>query len=676
MKSKVSIVVPIYNVEKYIDECIISLIHQTYSNIEIILVDDGSPDKSGDICDRWAKRDNRIKVIHKKNGGLSDARNAGIKKSTGDFLAFVDGDDWLSINFIEKMVENIIKYKADMAVCKFARIFPDGNVNLNSRAPHKVEVLNKKEFFIKLTEDGEITNHIWRKVYKKDVFKDLEFPVGKNFEDIYLMPKLVENCNRIVNLPDVGYYYRQNDEGIVKNITLKNIADHLDANIKEDNAIIEQEPKIKEYVQTWHVMKDFGLLEDLKCVRDNKSKIDNLKNKIVADMKLQEWNTKYLPISAPKRILFTLKKNTSLFREGILQNLGGKSLKKKLGKLKLKAILTKKEHSIVAKFKQLKGKGKPIFLVISTPQHGNLGDEALKFGEIKFINTYFKDYSLFLLPLDDLYALPEIIKLTNNKDIIALHAGGNIGTLYPGIQKIQMKALSLLKNKKVIIFPQTFYFADTDFGRSEIKRTNRILNNISDLVVFVRDAFSEKFILDNFKGINVKLMPDIALCLQPKLSSAHNKRKGALTLLRKDSEKTLSPADKDKILNALEEKYSDIQEGDMHLYYDGLTEQESKEAVINQLKKVASAEIAVTDRLHGMLFCALTNTPCIVVKSKSPKIQGVYQWVKDNSYIELVEDLEHLPEAIAKVTSYDNVSLNRKEIDKNFRGMSEIIKEL
>ena len=232
MKSKVSIVVPIYNVEKYIDECIISLIHQTYSNIEIILVDDGSPDKSGDICDRWAKRDNRIKVIHKKNGGLSDARNAGIKKSTGDFLAFVDGDDWLSINFIEKMVENIIKYKADMAVCKFARIFPDGNVNLNSRAPHKVEVLNKKEFFIKLTEDGEITNHIWRKVYKKDVFKDLEFPVGKNFEDIYLMPKLVENCNRIVNLPDVGYYYRQNDEGIVKNITLKNIADHLDANIK------------------------------------------------------------------------------------------------------------------------------------------------------------------------------------------------------------------------------------------------------------------------------------------------------------------------------------------------------------------------------------------------------------------------------------------------------------
>ncbi|MBZ4027796.1 glycosyltransferase [Lactobacillus johnsonii] len=675
MKNKVSIVVPIYNVEKYIDECIISLIHQTYKNIEIILVDDGSPDKSGAICDKWAAKDERIKVIHKENGGLSDARNAGIEIASGDFLAFVDGDDWVSVDFVEKMIESLIKYDSDMVVCKFARIFPEGNVNLNSRTPSKVEVLNKKEFLIKLTEDNEITNHVWRKVYKKDLFDNISFPVGKNFEDIYLMPKIVEKCRKIVNLPDVCYYYRQNDEGIVKNINLNNISDHLEANIEEDNSIVRLEPEIKEYVQTWHVMKDFGLLEDLKLAGASKENIAILKNKIVADMQKQEWNPKLLPLSSVKKILFTLKKDSPLFRNGTIQNAGGKNIKKKLGKLKLKAILAKREYNIINRFKKLKKLGKPVFVIISTPQHGNLGDEALKFGEIRFVDKYFSNYSLFLLPLDDLYVLPRLINLTEDNDIIALHAGGNIGTLYPGIQEIQMKALSLLKDKKVIIFPQTFYFSDTEFGHSEIEKTNKVLKNISSLVVFVRDAFSEKFILDNFKGINVKLMPDIALFLDPKVST-NNKRHGALTLLRKDSEKTLSANDKDKILTALENKYKDVQEGDMHLYYDGLSEKESKDAVVEQLRKVASSELAVTDRLHGMLFCALTNTPCIVVKSKSPKIQGVYQWVKNNKYIELVENLEDLPEAIDRVTSQHNPSLDRREIDKKFAEMSKIIKEL
>ncbi|UNL46187.1 glycosyltransferase [Lactobacillus amylovorus] len=674
MKYKVSIIVPVYNVDKYVEECIISLVHQTYRNIEIILVDDGSLDKSGKICDKWSQKDRRIKVIHKKNGGLSDARNVGIKKATGNYLAFVDGDDWVSINFIEKMLNSLIKYDADMAICKFARIFSDGSVNINSHNPHKIELLNRKEFFVKLTEDTEITNHIWRKIYKKELFNNTAFPIGKNFEDIYLMPELVKKCQKIINLPDIEYYYRQNDEGIVKNINLKNVTDHFEANIKEDNSIIKQEPELKKYVQTWHVIKDFGLLEDLKFVKTNLKDIEFLKDKIIADVKRQKWNSNYLPISTFKKILFTAKKYIPSFRNETIQRLGSKEIKKKLGKVKLKTILFKREYKTVKKFKQLKKDKKPIFLIISTPQHGNLGDEALKFGEIKFVKTYFSNYSLFLLPLDDLYMLPNIVKLVDDNDIVALHAGGNIGTLYPGIQKVQMKALSLLKNKKVFIFPQTFYFSDTQFGHYEIQKTDRILKSISKLIVFVRDAFSKEFILNNFKGITVKLMPDMALFLNPKISSLQ-KRHGALTLLRKDSEKTLSPKDKDKILNELEKKYSDIYESDMHLYYDGLSEKESKEAVIAQLKRVSSAELVVTDRLHGMLFCALTNTPCIVVKSKSPKIQGVYQWIKNNKYIELIENIDELSQAINRVTKQNNPILDRKKIEKKFVEMSQIIKE-
>lgn len=669
---KVSIIVPIYNVEKYLDECIVSLIHQTYSNIEIILVDDGSPDNSGQKCDKWARRDNRIIVIHKKNGGLSDARNAGIRKATGDFLAFVDGDDWASINFIEDMVQGLIKFNADMAICKFARIFPDGTINLNSRTPENPQLLTQKEFFAKLTEDGEITNHVWRKLYKKELFNNVFFPVGKNFEDISIMPKLGEQCKRIINLPNIGYYYRQNDNGIVKQLSAQNISNHLEANIKADKYIVKLEPSLKDDVQTWHVIKDFEILNDLNRAQDNKSQLIKLRKKVIEDIKEQRWSPNSLPLSLSKKILFSLKRSFPIISNKNVQAL---QIKKKLSNIKQIVIRHNKKDAMVKRFKLIKEKGKAIFLIISTPEHGNLGDEALKFGEIKFVNTYFPNYSLFLLPMGDLYVLPDLIKLLDKKDIVALHAGGNIGTLYPGIQKSQMDALSLLGDRKTIIFPQTFYFSKTHYGNKELEKTYKVLSSLSRLRVFVRDDYSKKLINKYFKDISVELVPDIALFLTPKISKKI-RRNGALTLLRKDSERTLTYKEKDKILSSLEKEYSRIQEGDMHLYYDNLSEEESKKAVERQLKKVASSEVVVTDRLHGMIYCALTNTPCIVIESQSPKIRGVYQWIKDNDFIVLAENIEEIPNLLVKLKSKSSYKFNREDVDNNFKNMAEMIKEL
>ena len=132
MLPKVSIIVPIYKVEKYLNRCIDSILNQTYKNIEVILVDDGSPDRCGAICDNYSKIDKRIKVIHKKNEGLAEARNAGIKIATGEYISFVDSDDFINKNMYKVLYENAIKYDADISMCQFKYIYPDDMIDESS----------------------------------------------------------------------------------------------------------------------------------------------------------------------------------------------------------------------------------------------------------------------------------------------------------------------------------------------------------------------------------------------------------------------------------------------------------------------------------------------------------------------------------------------------------------
>ncbi|MBK8156015.1 MAG: glycosyltransferase family 2 protein [Streptococcus sp.] len=190
--SLVSIVVPIYNVEKYLEKCIISLIHQTYQNLEIILVVDGSPDASIDICKKWASKDDRIKIINKENGGLSDARNSGLKAASGELISFVDSDDWVSINMIEKMVNAIKSNNVDMAICQFVSVYPNGYMEKNYNSEIDSRIVNRDELSELTLKDDEITSHVWRRLYKRSLIPEDVFPKGRNFEDIFATPRLIE----------------------------------------------------------------------------------------------------------------------------------------------------------------------------------------------------------------------------------------------------------------------------------------------------------------------------------------------------------------------------------------------------------------------------------------------------------------------------------------------------
>ena len=212
----ISIIVPVYKVEKYIDRCVKSIINQTYKNIEIILVDDGSPDNCPKICDEFEKIDKRIKVIHKKNGGLSDARNTGIDAAKGEYIGFVDSDDMISIDMYRFLLENIEKYNADISVCEMKKFKEETELGLEKIKKEKIEILNQEEYLLKYFKIGTQTIEYYacNKLYKRDVLESGQFPVGLTSEDVLGTYKAILKSSKIISSSRKLYFYRQNVDGI------------------------------------------------------------------------------------------------------------------------------------------------------------------------------------------------------------------------------------------------------------------------------------------------------------------------------------------------------------------------------------------------------------------------------------------------------------------------------
>ena len=198
MSDLISIIIPVYNVEKYLERCVKSVINQTYKNLEIILVDDGAKDNSGKMCDELSKLDSRIKVIHKENGGLSDARNFGLKIATGDYIGFVDSDDYIADDMYETLYYTIKNNNADISIVSFYEMYKEKVIGV--RDSGNLEILSKQEAMKELLIDTKIQSYAWNKLFKKELFNDLKFPTGKNFEDIATTLLLFEKCDKVALL--------------------------------------------------------------------------------------------------------------------------------------------------------------------------------------------------------------------------------------------------------------------------------------------------------------------------------------------------------------------------------------------------------------------------------------------------------------------------------------------
>ena len=212
--SIVSVVVPIYNVEQYLYRCVDSILNQTFTDFEMILVDDGSPDNCGRICDEYANKDKRIHVIHQENGGLSAARNAGIDyvfaNSTSEWITFVDSDDWIHPQMLETLYYANIQNNTNVSICGFEKVYTDfieiENKNID------ITLFNSEDFYTKHNINATVA---WGKLYKKDCFKELRYPVGKLHEDEFVTYKVLFSYNYISIIKEPLYFYFYNANSII-----------------------------------------------------------------------------------------------------------------------------------------------------------------------------------------------------------------------------------------------------------------------------------------------------------------------------------------------------------------------------------------------------------------------------------------------------------------------------
>ena len=267
---KVSIVIPVYNVEKYLERCLFSIVNQTYKEIEIILVNDGSKDNSGAICDQFVKKDLRAKVVHQENRGLSEARNTGLRNVTGDYVMFLDSDDWLEFDAIEFLLGQAISQNADMVV---GGVFRTSNVVEHPKNTPVSYLLTQEEYakrYFKI-ESQTIEYYVWNKLYRRRVVEGIEFPSGFFAEDVPTMFRYILNSQTIVVTDKIVYNYFINTSGLTAKFTSKHFDVLKGWDLVCQYAKSSNNDRYKEWAQINRYRADLALLTEIALSLDYKN---------------------------------------------------------------------------------------------------------------------------------------------------------------------------------------------------------------------------------------------------------------------------------------------------------------------------------------------------------------------------------------------------------------------
>ncbi len=312
-EKKISIIIPIYNVEKYLPACVESILQQTYKNLEVILVDDGSPDRCPAICDELAQKDDRIRVIHQKNKGLSGARNTGIDNAQGDYLIFVDSDDTVEQTLVEELYTYAEKWNCAIVACGRNYIFEDGQI-VCKIAHDESKVYGFEEAMQEMNSFRLFDMSAWAKIYRKELFEDIRFPEGKLSEDYYIMYKLFDKAQTIGYVAKPLYNYLQRQSSISRNKKINH--DFADAAKKQMEFLDEKYPQMSvlghtAYASANLTVYDFYLKNGVKCPKD----------KLLEFKKAVRDNLVYIRknknISKAKRIQFELFDKCAVIYKGV-----------------------------------------------------------------------------------------------------------------------------------------------------------------------------------------------------------------------------------------------------------------------------------------------------------------------------------------------------------------------
>lgn len=279
----ISIIIPIYRVEKYLKRCIDSVLKQSYENIEIILVNDGSDDNCPNICLEYLDKDNRIIYIDKENGGLSDARNAGIKVAKGKYITFVDSDDTIEIDYVKQLYNTLINNNADLSICGYTVIYDNGRIVNHSS--DKQFVLNQKQALEKLVYQEDFDSASVAKLFKKELFNKVKFPVGKIFEDSFTTFKFFLECEKIAcNMNSQYNYMIRKNSILTSDFSMKKLT-LIDAYDEMGKAITNKYPDLKEAAIRGYVYSRISTLRQMINCKPRYIEIENKLRKEILSYK-------------------------------------------------------------------------------------------------------------------------------------------------------------------------------------------------------------------------------------------------------------------------------------------------------------------------------------------------------------------------------------------------------
>lgn len=311
----ISIIVPVYNTELYLNQCVESILKQTYKNIQLILVDDGSTDNSGKICDEYALKDKRVEVLHEENSGVSDARNKGLKYAKGEYIGFVDSDDYIKETMYQDMYNLILERNADVSICNFCDVKEDKVTQKNKDSG--IQEFTKIQILNELILDRNVQSYVWNKLYKKELFDNIKFPKGKKYEDIETVFYVLEKCNKVVLSSKAEYYYLNRKDSIVNNVNEQTILDYIDIIEKRYKYVSKEYKELMEnniYYYTKTLITAYKDAYFLKSISETlKIKLIEYYNNVKELIKNNESQVIKIFTNQQKMELYTLLYDKTLF---------------------------------------------------------------------------------------------------------------------------------------------------------------------------------------------------------------------------------------------------------------------------------------------------------------------------------------------------------------------------
>lgn len=673
----VSVIVPVYNISEYLDKCIASVCRQTYPALEILLVDDGSTDDSPEKCDQWADKDNRIRVIHKKNGGLSDARNVGLDAASGSFVYFLDGDDYIEPNLIETAL-SYMDSDVDLVAFQYQKEWPDGTVK---KSPYKIGdylLTNdqaKAHFLLTVLLRYGIGWEAWSRLFRRDIIEKwaLRFVDNRKIfaEDLYFSLCYCSHIRKIVCIPDSLYHYIQRSGSIMDtdsaklnigrvNELAKAVYEHY-AKCEDCGVFIDVFPAIHYLVITNEMdkAKRQRVLSDKTAAVKIKADIQNyvfFKNQIKALIKNPQLLEQVYSKGelAERMVYLRYILDGSYFALRVRSRLLYHFMDRTPNNHDLAEITACENGNIY---------------VIGTEDFGNIGDHQIAESILQFLKECCPECAVVEITASQYRgAKPILQKKIKGNELIVLTGGGNFGDIYPFAQNLRQDVVDTWPNNPKIIFPQTIYFSDAPTAQEYLARAGATYTKERNVTIFAREKKSfelagELFSCDRY------LVPDIVLSASKQEVTMREQR--ILLSMRQDCERAVDNVIPEAMIRS---KGFQMRRLDNQLSCS-VSVKDRKRTIDWVLENYRHSSLVITDRLHGMIFAAITGTPCIVFSNYNHKVRGTYEWIKYLPYIRFAESVADVEKYLPELLEMKDCHYDKTPLEPYFEKLAEVVKK-